>query len=348
ALQQREARLAALRTLSTPPPTNKQERRNRKTLDPRLEFTRDVTPKSPSPPPVIMTDEIMPIKTESSNTIQSEDSTTKREFSPPLYDDDMEIDDVAAVNIEVPQDQTMDVLEAESKADVKSEQEPQPLPPPVPTFKFQPYALPPPESLSEEQCHSFIKNVLKNILDIESMLSPDAKGKRSDVVLTTLSNGKRMSKSQIHMMASRLLTRGLDISPEKTIKTCDELREMIVQYILEDFKNRTEFALTWFDEEWYHDSIMSSKDPSHKPNYVIWLSRFLDRIMPTLEDRLFFTQFLLNVPELQEDIVDRIKIFLNDPDRMSLGFYTLRELIDQRPPARPFCMKILLAYCLHK
>ncbi|CAG8701512.1 17213_t:CDS:2, partial [Racocetra fulgida] len=51
ALQQREARLAALRTLSTPPPTSKQERRNRKTLDPRLEFTRDATPKSPSPPP---------------------------------------------------------------------------------------------------------------------------------------------------------------------------------------------------------------------------------------------------------------------------------------------------------
>ncbi|CAG8443895.1 1423_t:CDS:10, partial [Dentiscutata heterogama] len=180
------------------------------------------------------------------------------------------------------------------------------------------------------------------------MLSPDTKGKRSDVVLTTLSNGKRMSKSQIHMMASRLLTRGLDTSSENSKKTYDELREMIIQYILEDFKNRTEFALTWFDEEWYHDSIMLSEDPSYKPNYVTWLSRLLDRIMPTLEDRIFFTQFLLNVPELQEDIVDRIKIFLNDPDRMSLGFYTISELINQRPPSRPFCMKILLAYCLHK
>ncbi|CAG8541921.1 297_t:CDS:10, partial [Gigaspora margarita] len=317
ALQQREARLAALRTLPTPPPTNKQERRSRKTLDPRLEFVREATPKSPSPPPVVMTeDEMTLIKTESSNSTQSEDSTIKPEFSPPnLYDDDMEIDDAATVDIEVPQDQQMDVLETENKVDSIPEPEPQPLPPPVPTFKFQPYALPPPETLSDDQCHSFIRNALKNILEIDAMLSPDAKGKRSDVVLTTLSNGKRMSKNQLHMMASRLLTRGLDLSSEKSKKTCDELREMIIQYILEDFKNRTDFALTWFDEEWYHDSIMLSEDPSYKPNYVIWLNRLLDRIMPTLEDRIFFTQFLLNVPELQEDIVDRIKIFLNDPDR---------------------------------
>jgi hypothetical protein len=96
--------------------------------------------------------------------------------------------------------------------------------------------------------------------------------------------------------------------------------------------------------------------------------------MPALEDRIF-TQFLLDVPELFEDAVDRIKIFCNDPDRLmhihiflkavfytfksiilfylifhrsSLGFTTLSELIELRPPARPFCLKILLAYCLHK
>jgi len=98
--------------------------------------------------------------------------------------------------------------------------------------------------------------------------------------------------------------------------------------------------------------------------------------MPALEDHIF-TQFLLDVPELFEDAVDRIKIFCNDPDRWvyisrliyktspklimlfyikiffyfyrsSLGFATLSELIELRPPARPFCLKILLAYCLHK
>lgn len=51
-----------------------------------------------------------------------------------------------------------------------------------------------------------------------------------------------------------------------------------------------------------------------KSNYSIWLCRLLDRIMPALEDRIF-TQFLLDVPELFEDAVDRIKIFCNDPDR---------------------------------
>jgi hypothetical protein len=70
----------------------------------------------------------------------------------------------------------------------------------------------------------------------------NVKDKRSNVVLTTLSNGKRLTKSQLHIMASRFLTRGLETSEDH--KQFDDLREMIIQFILEDFKNRLVF--TWW------------------------------------------------------------------------------------------------------
>ncbi|CAG8605918.1 11050_t:CDS:10, partial [Acaulospora morrowiae] len=334
ALQQREARLAVLRTLPTPSQKDaRQTRSERKIPDPRLEFQKESTPKSPTPPPVVE-EEISFDPLESSNISEMMKAEVKYEISIPEFIDDMEIEEV--LEEEAKQDQKMEIVKHELKIE-------------TPTFKFQPYVLPPPETLPEEQCLSFIKTTLGNILEIESKLSSEAKGNRSNVVLTTLSNGQRMTKAQLHVMAVRLLTRGLEFSDDTTEKINDKLREMILQYILEDFKNRMEFALTWLDEEWFHDSIKLREDPTHKSNYVNWLSRLLDRIMPALEDRTY-TQFLLDIPELVEDVVDRIKIFCNDPDRFDEKeiLFSSCELIDLRPPARSFCMKILLAYCLHK
>ncbi|RHZ62428.1 hypothetical protein Glove_340g38 [Diversispora epigaea] len=368
ALQQREANIATRNLTSQS--NIKQTREERKVRDPRLEFQKESTPKSPSPPPVVKTEEeeeeeIIFMSTETSETLE-----TKEPVKPEIkyeYDDDMEIEEfVPERNIEPEERDEMEITEDSEKIeliseddeneqqeiqdqleDLEFESEDQDLPPATPTFKFQPYVLPPPETLPEEQCQSFIKTVLVNILEIESKLSTEVKGTRSNVVLTTLSNGKRLTRTQLHVMAVRLLTRGLEFPNEATEKTNNELREIVVQHILEDFKNRMDFALTWLDEEWYHDIVKQRADPSHKSNYVIWISRLLDRIIPALEDRVL-SQFLLDVPELVEDIVDRIKIFCNDPDRRMLGFSTLSELIDLRPPARSFCMKILLAYCLHR
>ncbi|CAG8498982.1 9466_t:CDS:10 [Paraglomus occultum] len=128
----------------------------------------------------------------------------------------------------------------------------------------------------------------------------------------------------------------------------NELREIMVRYILENFEERMELALTWLYEEWYHDEIMRQAIPNYSPNYPIWFRRLLDSVMPLLERKdKAFTKFLLDAPELLEDIVDRIKIYCNDPDRMQLGFSTLQDLINLRPPTRSFCLKILLLYCIH-
>ncbi|RGB39636.1 Symplekin tight junction protein C terminal-domain-containing protein [Rhizophagus diaphanus] len=360
AIQERNAKQAALAAPSVPQPEteSKPKVRDQKPRDPRLEEEEEEDDDEYDTGDAIIVEDDrlervineivqeIPLDSDSDLSVEMEDKKFKYEpTSPPYEVNDMDIEDVYNDDIAA-EPLKSDMMEDITPTPPEVESTPEPQVVSIPAFKFQPYALPPPESLSHDQSNSFIKNAFENILDVEAALSADVKDKRSNVVLTTLSNGKRLSKSQLHIMASRFLTRGLETF-EDDRKQFDDLRELVIKFILKDFRNKTDFALTWLDEEWYHDSIMLRKDPSYKSNYSIWLCRLLDRIMPALEDRIF-TQFLLDVPELFEDAVDRIKIFCNDPDRSSLGFTTLSELIELRPPARPFCLKILLAYCLHK
>ncbi|CAG8496504.1 9364_t:CDS:10 [Ambispora leptoticha] len=142
---------------------------------------------------------------------------------------------------------------------------------------------------------------------------------------------------------------GKEIDARDIKEKNDELRELMMKYILEDFRGRMELALTWLYEEWYHDNIMLRNSSSYSANYAKWLRRLLDAAMPALEAKdQTFSSFLLDVPELPEDVVDRVKIYCNDPDRMQLGFSTLSQLIEMRPPVRQCAMNILLQYSIHK
>lgn len=254
-MQQREA-ARNLQAPQTSQAGTKLTREERKVRDPRLEFQKESTPKSPSPPPVVKTEEemmFMPIEIpEISEAGESSKPQIKYE-----YDDDMEIEEFASGGIvESDERDEMEITEGsenvESKSeideideieqeqeDLEFELEDQVLPTTsASAFKFQPYVLPTPENVPEEECQAFIKTALVNILEVESKLSSEVKETRSNVVLTTLYNGKRMTRTQLHIMAVRLLTRGLEFPNEATERINNELREIIVQHILEDFRNR--------------------------------------------------------------------------------------------------------------
>jgi hypothetical protein len=84
-------------------------------------------------------------------------------------------------------------------------------------------------------------------------------------------------------------------------------------------------------------------------NYGTWLRRLLDSVMVQLEAKdQTFTQFLLEIPELYQDVIERVKIYCNDPDRIQLGLATLKEIAIKRPSERDFTMEILLHYAIHK
>lgn len=107
------------------------------------------------------------------------------------------------------------------------------------------------------------------------------------------------------------------------------VRDRLLAYVLVDFRQNLESAVTWLYEEWYNDSIMG-KQPmgeSRIRQYPIWLMRVVDGILPFVEakDRLVI-RFLSEVPELSREILNKIKILCLDPDRSTLGIQILQSV----------------------
>jgi len=110
------------------------------------------------------------------------------------------------------------------------------------------------------------------------------------------------------------------------------IRERLLAYVLADFRQNLDSAITWLYEEWYNDSVMKDlpMGESRVRQYPIWLAKVVDGILPFLEakDRLVI-RFLSEVPELSREILNKFKILCLDPDRSTLGIQILQSV---QPP----------------
>ena len=107
------------------------------------------------------------------------------------------------------------------------------------------------------------------------------------------------------------------------------VRERLLAYVLADFRQNLDSAVTWLYEEWYNDSIMRNQPmgESRVRQYPIWLSKVVDGVLPYVEakDRLVI-RFLSEVPELSREVLNKIKILCLDPDRAILGIQILQSV----------------------
>lgn len=107
------------------------------------------------------------------------------------------------------------------------------------------------------------------------------------------------------------------------------IRERLLAYVLADFRQNLETAVTWLYEEWYNDAVMRDQPmgESRVRQYHIWLTKVVDGILPFVEakDRLVI-RFLSEVPELSKEILHKIKILCLDPDRSTLGIQILQSV----------------------
>ena len=120
----------------------------------------------------------------------------------------------------------------------------------------------------------------------------------------------------------------------------DELRQMIVDFVGQDFRNRwvesrpllyvtffifewcadrcetpfvysSELALLWLYEEWYNDRVHSSDDPSYQPSYDQWLSRLIysirSKLYPKMAEDATYEKFLMDIPELSDEAIEFTK-----------------------------------------
>ncbi|KAF9153975.1 hypothetical protein BG015_002175 [Linnemannia schmuckeri] len=163
---------------------------------------------------------------------------------------------------------------------------------------------------------------------------------------------KVVTKADWMSIVSRLLTRAFPRNSEEVATSgVQSMKERMVDYICQDFKQRRELALTWLHEEWYYEEMsrrQSGEDmDDREPQYLWCLYKILDGITSGTDydakDR-GLTRFLLEVPELPDGAVDMIQKYCDDPLRAQQGIVCLRDVVNLRPPSRARALELLLSY----
>ncbi|GJJ67861.1 symplekin [Entomortierella parvispora] len=163
---------------------------------------------------------------------------------------------------------------------------------------------------------------------------------------------KVVTKADWMTIVSRLLTRAFPTDADSDSSE-PKMKQRMVEYICQDFKQRRELALTWLHEEWYYDNQtrLQEDGSERQPQYLWCLYKILDGITSgttrlDAKDR-GLTRFLLEVPELPEGAVEVIQRYCDDPDRAQLGITCLRDIVNLRPPSRERALEIILQYTTH-
>ncbi|KAI0292278.1 Symplekin tight junction protein C terminal-domain-containing protein [Russula brevipes] len=128
----------------------------------------------------------------------------------------------------------------------------------------------------------------------------------------------------------------------------DRLRRVLCEYIMADFSGRIRLATAWMNEEWYNDQVRLTSDGDWRPNYEVWLNQIVAEYQSRLDrkDRMF-ARFLLDLPSVPSDVFTLLRDLCAEPDRMQVGFQTLRDFVTQRPTLRGEAMTILLELTTH-
>lgn len=123
----------------------------------------------------------------------------------------------------------------------------------------------------------------------------------------------------------------------------NSIRELLFQYVMDDFRRRIDVAVAWLCEEWYADQLAKrdSSESAGRPalHYERWAVRLLDGFLPYLtpQDKVL-TRFLAEIPELSRELLGKVKILCRDPSTVSLAVTSLLYLVMMRPPARELAL----------
>ncbi|KAK7061099.1 hypothetical protein VNI00_000835 [Paramarasmius palmivorus] len=131
----------------------------------------------------------------------------------------------------------------------------------------------------------------------------------------------------------------------------DQLRQILCDYVMQDFSSRVQLATLWLNEEWYNDQTQQSRNPKWRANYDAWLNQIVSAYQANLDgkDRTF-SRFLMDIPSVPADILDLLRdlcVEYESPEKLQVGFYTLRSFVTQRPAIRAEALNVLLELTTH-
>jgi symplekin len=238
--------------------------------------------------------------------------------------------------------------------------------------RIAPYKLPEAPPLTEQEVQRYGDETVRRAFGMLSAIE-DSKAKGSKGGFNRLA-GSHFDRDAWITIISRLATRassGLKddeegikseyngVTKKGSFSLSDRIRDGLYNYIMYDWKRRLDLATNWLTEEWYNDRLQAQAAAqnhaetlngngngaalSHpKGNYKRCALRILDGIIAYIEgsDKML-VRFMSEIPEIDRDILGRMKKMAEDPERIELAVMVLQYLRMFRPPVRGLCADVL-------
>lgn len=205
------------------------------------------------------------------------------------------------------------------------------------------FSLPQPQPLNPGLALSAGNATVSKVMDLMKS-SDEQSAKKTKTGFTRLAASSGLRDSWVTIL-SRLATRSSTCLEEVTIKDDDEpkwtqslgssIREVLYNYIMEDFRKRIDVAVSWLCEEWVNDRIQVKAGGDYVLHYEKCAIRLIDGFLPYLhpQDKIL-TRFLSEIPELNRALLSRVQVMCRDPSVVQLALTSLLYLVIMRPPVK--------------
>ncbi|KAK2606134.1 hypothetical protein QQS21_003417 [Conoideocrella luteorostrata] len=216
------------------------------------------------------------------------------------------------------------------------------------TLALTSFSLPQPPQLTAEMALTAGNGTVAKVVEMmKSLEEPAAKKNKAGFVRLAASSGSRDAWMTI---LTRLATRSTIGLGETVVKgeedeasqqpsLSNNIREVLYNYIMEDFRRHIDVAVSWLCEEWYNDKIQARMGGDYPNNYEKIALRLINGFLPYLhpQDKVL-TRFLSEIPELQRGMLSRVKDMCRDPSVTQLALTSLLYLAIMRPPVKEMAL----------
>ncbi|KFG87527.1 mRNA cleavage and polyadenylation specificity factor complex subunit [Metarhizium anisopliae] len=210
------------------------------------------------------------------------------------------------------------------------------------------FSLPQPAQLTPETALSAGSGTVAKVVDMmKSLEEPAAKKHKAGFIRLAASSG---SKDAWMTILTRLATRSSTGLEEISVKGEEDessrqpslgnnIREVIYNYVMEDFRKHIDVAVSWLCEEWYNDKMQAKLGGDYPRNYEKNTLRLINGFLPYLhpQDKVL-TRFLSEIPELNRAMLSRVKDMCRDPSVTQLALTSLLYLAMMRPPVKEMAL----------
>ncbi|KAH7328906.1 mRNA cleavage and polyadenylation specificity factor complex subunit [Stachybotrys elegans] len=210
------------------------------------------------------------------------------------------------------------------------------------------FSLPQPPELTPDLALSAGNGIVLRVLDMMRSLDEGA-GKKQKAGFLRLAATSGNREAWMTILTRFAIRSSLDVDDVavkeegETALTRDpvgsSIRDVVYNYIMEDFRKNIDVAVSWLCEEWYTDKLQHQTGGNQPAHYEECTLRLIDGFLPYLhpQDKIL-TRFLSEIPELNVAILSRVKQMCRDPSVVQLALTSLLYLVMMRPPVKEIAL----------